>query len=219
VSSILRGHSAVSSPAAYAALKAAAAHTNTATMETAAVKSAMDEPIMETAKAIVEENLVPEEDVIPEENGMSKKERVTKTIPKEEMIVDKKDRAAGEEGEAAEDPGIRPNHWWRRVVRIRGDVWIDIGRWRRRRRLRQRLRLEWLRLQRLRWPRLGGLRRLHRINLRRQTGRLQRDLEAPVWLLAGLPNRLLLPTSSDGDWSREGLTRSLRRCRPCLGRE
>ena len=66
----------------------------------------MDEPIMETAKAIVEENLVPEEDVIPEENGMSKKERVAKTIPKEKMIVDKKDRAAGEEGEAAEDPRI-----------------------------------------------------------------------------------------------------------------
>jgi len=102
----LRGHSAVSSPAAYAALKAAAAHTNTATMKTAAVKSAMDEPIMETVKAIVEEDLVPEEDVIPEENGMSKKERVAKTIPKEKMIVDKKDRAAGEEGEPAKRPRI-----------------------------------------------------------------------------------------------------------------
>jgi len=96
----------VSSPAAYAALKSAAAHTNAGTMKAAAVKSAMDEPIVETAKAIVEEDLVPEEDVIPEEKGMSKKERVAKTIPKEKMIVDEKDRAAGEEGEPAKRPRI-----------------------------------------------------------------------------------------------------------------
>jgi hypothetical protein len=132
----------------------ASAHTETSTVKTAAmetaVKAAMDEPTMEPVKSIGEKDAVSEKEGMVKKEPIPGKERMVKkeAIPEEEMIVYEKNRTAGKEGESAKGPGVRPNYRrGRRVeVGIRIRIWIDISSLRWRRGLRQGLLLRWQRL-------------------------------------------------------------------------
>jgi hypothetical protein len=85
----LRGHSAVSAPPTYAALKSTGVHMSAATVEPAAVNATVSEAGMEMGNAIFNEDVMPEEDAISKENTIPEEDGVPKTMPK--MVVDKKD--------------------------------------------------------------------------------------------------------------------------------
>jgi hypothetical protein len=82
----------------------AAAHTRTAAVKSAAIEAPMRD--MEIRSAISEEDVVLEKDAVFKNDSIPEEDGTAKTMPKKEMIVGRKDGAAGEKRKPVEGPWI-----------------------------------------------------------------------------------------------------------------